>query len=147
MAMKSSATPLALAAGIAAFGAGQAAGETIAPGLWKVTVTTQIPGAPPRPTSHTSCLTPEQVKDPVAQFARVDTSMPNGCKRSGGINGKVLTWTMECTGAHPMSGKGTITLQDARHYAGTVTSSATINGRPFEMSMHMEGERVGECGK
>jgi hypothetical protein len=136
------------------------AGFTIQPGEWESKLTIQqmaIPGMPPEMAArmkaqvadnqvHTSreCLTPEQVKQPKADFF---TGQDKSCEYQhftmggGKIDIQVACKEEDGAAITNMSGAYTPTT-----YAMDMSSNAS-NGRQSGMSMkmHVDARRVGEC--
>lgn len=140
-------TAFALAALLSIAAARTAAAEGPQPGLWKVTTKTQVPGAPARESSHTSCVTAEMAKNPGSDFTRAETSPRPDCKRTQQYAGSKLTWKIECTGQNAMTGEGSLTFDGPQHYSGSFQVSVSAAGRQMSFATTLEGQRVGECTK
>ena len=135
------------------------AGFTIQPGEWESKLTIQqmdIPGMSPQMAAQTKaqiadrqvatsrqCLTPEQVKQPKADFF---TGQDKSCKYqrftmgAGKIDIQVAC--QEGQGAVVTNMKGTYTPTS---YSMDMSSSGGGQGRNMAMKMHVDSHRIGEC--
>jgi hypothetical protein len=120
------------------------------PGMWKVTTKMNIPGMPAnmpgRENTHTSCMTPDMVKDPKS-FAGNPQGQAAGenCKYTHAFKGGQLTWQVACTGAAPVTAEGTMTFESPQRYRGTVNTATTVQGQAMKIAMTIEGQRIGDC--
>ncbi len=112
------------------------AGETLKPGMWRVTTTTHIEGMGTMP-PHTfsQCFRPEDVK---SREDVVKQSQQQGCtvddlKTSGGTT----HWKVSCDkqGGHA-TGQGTFTLASPTSYTSKVNMTMSSGGH--EMSMKLD---------
>lgn len=126
------------------------------PGKWISTITVDemtIPGLSPqaqammksaamKATGFNSCLTPEQAKNPGAQFF----SGKNNCRYDHfTMSGGKIDAKMVCTGdsendTFQMSGK-----YSADAYHMTMVSNVGAGGQVMTMRTHVDSRRVGDC--
>ena len=116
------------------------------PGLWEVTTQMEMPGVPVKipATKATSCVTPEQAKNPGGTVPNAGGRGRGGkddCKATDQrIDGNKVTWKMACTGAMPMTGDGEMVFS-GDSYAGKMNMT-TAQG---QMAMQLTGKRIGDC--
>jgi hypothetical protein len=122
------------------------------PGLWRTTAKMQmtgIPGMPagmpPQENTGTQCVTPDMAKDPVKGFKPDLGRGAQDCKYSGNWSGSQLTYEMRCGGQNPSATKGTVTFESPTRFRGTSTMTSSGGGQNVQMTMQMEGQRVGDC--
>jgi uncharacterized protein DUF3617 len=111
-------------------------------GLWEVTTRMDMPGMPAGMGAHTMqhCYTKKDVQNPK------DTLPKDGqCTVTEfNVQGNTTTWTMQCTGDHAMTGRGSMTYRGTS-YAGTVNMQMKQDGQAMNMTQHIEGRRIGAC--
>jgi hypothetical protein len=126
------------------------------PGQWRVVTKTTIAGLPPgvpagmgaQEHTQTQCITPEQAKDPGKNWQRPDAPRGNqNCTNKNAWNGNVLTIDSTCAGNPPATVKGTITFDSPTHYKGVMNSASSGGGMAMQVTVTMEGQRIGECPK
>lgn len=120
-------------------------------GRWEVTTQMEMAGMPggrgmPAMTA-TQCITKEQVDDP-------QKMTPQPPQRGGGQNdckvsdykvaGNKVTWTMKCTTPQEIDGTGDVTY-GTDTYEGTMTMNMARGGQTMQMTMKMNGKRLGDC--
>lgn len=113
----------------------------VKPGKWQVTMTMDMPGMPMKmpPMTFTNCITKEQAENPQPPKSQKDKNCEvTDYKRDG----NTVTWTVKCTGEHPMTGEGKMTFS-AESYEGTTH----MNMGDMEMTQKFTGKYVGECDK
>ena len=125
-------------------------------GNWDVTIEMQMPGMPNMPQGMsmppiktTQCITKEDAADPTKSIPQRPQrgGPPGDCKVSDyKTEGPKATWSMVCTGAQPMTGKGEF-VYAADSYTGTMTMNVERGGQPMAMTMKYTGKRLGDCVK
>ena len=114
-------------------------------GRWEVKMVMSMPGMPKEipPVTTTTCVTPEEAKDPQKTIANAQRDQQSNCKVNNyKTTGNKVTWSMACEGAEPMTGEGEY-LYAGDSYTGTV--KMTRAGQ--EMTMKYSGKRLGDCTK
>ena len=114
-------------------------------GRWEVKMVMSMPGMPKEipPVTTTTCVTPEEAKDPQKTIANAQRGQQSNCKmKDYKVSGSKVTWSMACEGAEPMTGEGEY-LYAADSYTGTV--KMTRGGQV--MTMKYTGKRLGDCTK
>lgn len=114
------------------------AADTMREGMWEITTTMEIPGAPMKmtPSKVNHCFTKEQVQDQKRAISRDKNCTVTDMKQSG----NKVSWKMKCTGEHP----------------GTFTGATTFKGDAYDstmkmvtegqtMNMKVSGKRIGRC--
>ena len=119
-------------------------------GQWEITVKLDMPGMPvvPQPMTISNCVTEEQIKNPEAAMASLNSPREGGGNCKVGkykLDGKIATWTMNCTGVNTMKGEGRITFDNADAYHGTVKMQMTGPQGDMSMTQNMQARRVGDC--
>jgi uncharacterized protein DUF3617 len=122
------------------------------PGLWRTTAKMQmtgIPGMPagmpPQENTGTQCVTAEMAKDPVKGFKPEVGRGTQDCKYNGNWTGSQLTYEMTCGGQEPLTAKGSYTFESPTRFRGTGNMTSSAGGQRMQMTMQMEGQRVGDC--
>jgi hypothetical protein len=147
------------AAGSGTGAAGSAPGAvsgaaTIQPGLWEVSIETNISGAnlPPayaaamkgHKTTRRDCITPEEAARPVNMMKDKDAA----CDYSGfTFGGGRIQGTITC-GGKGAAGKTSMTMNgqyDAQNYAYTSTMTNQAQGMNMTAETKAIGHRVGDC--
>lgn len=133
-----------------------AADESLAaqpqPGQWRVVTKMTMTGLPPgmpagmgaQENTQMQCVTPEMARDP-KNWKSPDSRGDQSCTHKNSWNGSVLTLDATCAGNPPSTVKGTITFDSPTHYRGVMNPSASAGGMTMQMTITMEGQRVGEC--
>jgi hypothetical protein len=114
-------------------------------GRWEVKMVMSMPGMPKEipPVTTTTCVTPEEAKDPQKTIANAQRGQRSNCKVNNyKTTGNKVTWSMACEGAEPMTGEGEY-LYAGDSYTGTV--KMTRAGQV--MTMKYSGKRLGDCTK
>lgn len=108
-------------------------------GLWEMTTTMQMPGAPAQmpPTTMKHCFTKEDVKDQ----KNVVTSKNKDCTVTDyKMSGNKVTWAMKCTGKSPGTFSGVTT------FAGdSYSSTMQMQAQGMKMGMKLNAKRLGDC--
>ncbi len=107
-----------------------AAGES-----WEVTSRMSMKGMPMPMPSQTNrmCSKPDEVP--------AENPDPN-CRNGEYVRtGSKVTWTVQCTGPHAMSGRGEITYSGEDAYTGSIRFESAEGVTLIELS----GKRVGSC--
>ena len=116
-----------------------AAAADIEPGNWELTVTTQMSGQdkPVGPLKRTQCLTNADAQDPSRVLGAGGTCQFSNQRESGGS----YSFDVACSGALPMSGKGSIRY-DSNAFQGDLDLGTAAG---FKMQTHVSGARLGPC--
>ena len=130
----------------------QAAAAQPQPGQWRVTTKMSMTGMPPgmpggmgaQENTQTQCVTPEQARDP-KNWKEPEGAGGQNCTSKRDWNGTVLTIESTCRGNPPTTMKGTITFDTPTRYRGVMNSSMQTGGTPMQMTITMDGQRIGEC--
>ena len=114
-------------------------------GRWEVKMVMSMPGMPTEvpPVTTTTCVTPEEAKDPQKTIANAQRGQQSNCKVNDyKTTGNKVTWTMACEGAQAMTGEGEYI------YAGdTYTGTVKMTRAGQVMTMKYSGKRLGDCTK
>jgi hypothetical protein len=125
---------------------GPANAEGLEPGLWRVTSTPEVRGAPAPPQVKTRCLKPEEASDLDKTFSPESRTQNSACERiEHELTGTRLRWRLQCTGQMSMDVTGTFDFDTPQHYSAVVTTKASIGGQSMDSRVTIEGERIGEC--
>jgi Protein of unknown function (DUF3617) len=136
---------LPVAALFVAFG-GPAEAEGLQAGLWKITSTPEVRGAPAPAQIKTRCLTPQEASDVDKTFSPESRTQNATCERvEHEVTGTRLRWRLQCTGQMTMDVTGTFDFDTPQHYSAVVTTKASIGGQNMDSQVKIEGERIGEC--
>jgi hypothetical protein len=137
------------------------AADTIRPGKWEYTVTSQMPNLPQTPqlppnvrmpagggmtATHTSCVTSS---DPATELSKPHgpAAAQSRCNiervdRSAGM----VSWATTCTIPDGVSrSEGTARYTGEHMEANTRTRTTRQNGAPLEVSNHIVGRYLGPC--
>ena len=124
-------------------------------GKWEVTTQMEMAGMPagrgmPAMTA-TQCITKEQADDPQKMTPQPPQrgGAQSDCKVSDyKMVGNKASWTMKCTTPQAVDGTGEMTYGDGT-YEGTMTMNMTMarggQSMPMQMTMKMNGKRLGDC--
>jgi hypothetical protein len=125
---------------------GPAEAEGLQAGLWKITSTPVVKGAPAPAQIKTRCLRPEEASDVDKTFSPEHRTQNAACERvEHEMTGTKLRWRLQCTGQMAMEVTGTFDFDTPQHYIAVVTTKASIGGQTMDSQVTIEGERVGEC--
>src|SRR4051794_30013037 len=114
-------------------------------GLWKVTTTPTINGAPSAPQVKMRCVTPEEAADVDKTFSP-EVRSANACERvEHEMSGTKLKWKLQCSGQPAMEVTGAFEFDTPQHYTALVTTNVAIGGQSMSSRVTIEGERTGEC--
>jgi Protein of unknown function (DUF3617) len=114
-------------------------------GLWKVTSTPTINGAPGAPQVKMRCVTPEEAADVDKTFSP-EVRSQNACERiEHEVSGTKLKWRLQCTGQPAMEVTGVFEFDTPQHYSALVTTNVAIGGQSMSSRVTIEGERTGAC--
>jgi Protein of unknown function (DUF3617) len=124
-----------------------AVADGISPGLWQLTETVTMNGAPATPQVRTRCLSAEQAGDTAATFTPEYRNASSNCDRSEfQSTASKLKWRMLCKGQMEMDVSGDFTFDTPKHYTATIQSKGSMAGREVvNTSVAIEGEHLGEC--
>jgi len=123
------------------------AATTMKPGLWEITVQTEMPGMPVKqpPVTMRQCYKPEDVKDPQRMIPRQQDAGFKCDTRDYKMSGDTATWNLQCSGqGMSMNGKGSMTMK-GESYSGSSVMEMKTAGQNMKMSQNMRGKWVGEC--
>lgn len=119
------------------------------PGNWQSVETGTENGKPVPAQTETSCLTPEEAKNPEKGLA-VDKETRNMCKTYDvQRSASGLTFRMQCAQGKDfaMDITADFTFVSATQYSGTLKSSVKAAGQTMTSDKKIEAKRVGECKK
>jgi hypothetical protein len=99
------------------------------PGLWQDTETGKDNGAAAKPEVHTSCLSPEEARDPVKTILK-DSEGQKCDKYEVKENGDTVTVEIKCGDPKDtrMELDMTVKFITAKHYSGTMKSRVIFKG-------------------
>ncbi len=121
--------------------------RTASPGLWESSVQMQMAGMPYPMPPHTSrrCITQEMI-DRNEDIPRAQTRTGEECQ-IGDVHraGNTASWTLRCSGSHPMQGSGMVTYDSATAYHAQLRMTMQMDGRQMQMTQSIESHRVGDC--
>jgi len=136
-----------LACSLSAVAAAQEPKETLAPGMWRITVQSQVPGMPiaMAPVEVDQCLSAKDAKDPSKLLGSVSSPDASNCVYSEkGYEGASFHFTMQCGGAMGLRATGHIAFT-ASSLNGTIDATASFNGQAVALSNAVTAQRVGDC--
>lgn len=104
--------------------------------LWQSTSQMVMEGMPfsPPPQSVKVCTAEVWTQPP-------PSGDPNCTMSDYQLTGNKATWSMRCTGEHPMSGIGEMTFEGSDAYTGVI--QATAEG--MNMTIKLTGRKIGTC--
>lgn len=145
--------PSLIFAAVIVLSAQAAQAQSPQPGLWRTTAKTQMTGVPgmpagmpPQENTGTQCVTPEMAKDPAKGFKPDVGRATQDCKYNSNWTGSQLTYEMTCgAGQESMTAKGSYTFESPTKFRGNGAVTSSAGGQSMQMTMQMEGQRVGEC--
>lgn len=113
-------------------------------GLWDLSLSMTVAGSPQRmgPFSRTQCFTRADTQNPEKLFAEVGAECTYGDRR---YQGSRFTFTIQCGGALPMSGSGSVEYASG-HFEGEMRLNASLPGTgTLETHSQVSGRRLGDC--
>ena len=120
------------------------------PGLWEVSVQTEMVGMPMAMPMITAshCVTPDMLESPDGVFQggplggpmQMDQTQSDCAMEEYNVSGQTVTWTMSCTQPQAVTVTGEMTFTDDR-YTGTMQSTTPAG----PMTMNLDARRVGAC--
>jgi len=119
------------------------------PGNWQSVETGTENGKPVPPQTETSCMTPEEAKNPEKGLA-IDKETRNMCKTYDvQRSASGLAFRMQCAQGKEfaMDITADFTFVSATQYTGTLKSSVKVAGQTTSSDKKIEAKRVGECKK
>jgi hypothetical protein len=124
--------------------------QSLQPGLWQTTARTHMTDILGRATGSqdlgTLCVTAEMAGDPAKAFKPEVPGGTQDCKYTGNWTGSQLTYEMTCGGGQElMIVKGAYTFDSPIKFRGTGSVTSSAYGQRTQMTMQIEGQRVGEC--
>ena len=121
------------------------ASPNMAPGLWEITVKSEIQGMPGGmgmpATTMTPCVKPVDVQDGKRTVPQQD---PKCEMKDYKMQGNTASWRFECKGPEAMSGSGSMTYS-GNSYSGSTKMSMKQQGRVINMTQSYSGKRLGDC--
>jgi len=108
------------------------------PGLWEITIKTEMSGMETPPMKHTQCLTKKDVVPQGPQQPGQECKMTDVK-----VDGDTVTWSLECTTqGGKIEGTGKM-IYSGDSFKGTmVMSMPQIN---MNITTNMSGKRIGDC--
>ena len=114
------------------------------PGLWKVTVTTDVSGVAQPPRTSERCLKAEQLKDIAKSF--VPEQGADCARLAFEWTGRRLSWRIACKAPVAMDNSGWYEFDTPRHYSGELIVQMVVPGGTTMLSRtRIDGERIGDC--
>lgn len=118
-------------------------------GQWDVAMQAQLPGVDrdPPPITFSQCVTKEDLSDPTKSVPLGSNSKQPDfeCKvAEQTTDGAEVSWTTECSGLNPMTGRAKF-VYGVNQYVGTMVISTIKDGVPVTMTMKYTGTRRGDC--
>ena len=113
-------------------------------GLWSISVSMTIAGTDKElgPFVQTQCFTEADVNNPEKLFSE----MGGGCTYSDKrYQGKRFTFTVQCSGAVPMQGKGEISFDETSFEGSLEIQAKTPDMGQVKTKSRVTGERLGDC--
>lgn len=106
--------------------------------LWQVTSAMSMPGMPAMPARASStCM--------ATTWSQPPGGANNSCTRTDfHVDGAKATWTETCTNP-PMTGHGEVTRQGSDKFSGAITFAAPQGMPAGNMTIKLDGNRVGAC--
>jgi hypothetical protein len=106
-------------------------------GLWEITSEVKMPGMSMPPSTHTQCITKDDLVPQKAQPGQE-------CQVTDvQYKGNTVTWKIECSGqGGVMTGTGRTTY-NGDSFVGQM--EMTIPGQGMKITTHMKGRRIGDC--
>ncbi len=121
------------------------ASPNMTPGLWEITVKSEIQGMPGGmgmpATTMTQCVKPADVQDGKRTVPQQD---PKCEMKDYKLQGSTASWRFECKGPEAMSGSGSMSYS-GNSYSGTTKMSMKQQGRVINMTQSYSGKRLGDC--
>lgn len=121
------------------------ASPNMTPGLWEITMKSEIQGMPGGmgmpATTMTQCVKPADVQDSKRTVPQQD---PKCEMKDYKLQGNTASWRFECKGPEAMSGAGSMTYS-GNSYSGTTKMSMKQQGRVINMTQTYSGKRLGDC--
>ena len=118
------------------------------PGEWQDTESGTENGQPAKTEVTSSCVTPEDAKDPVKALMAERTQQAGQCKTFDvKADGNTVTFTMQCGDAKQMSFDiaGTMTFMDRKHYTGAMKSTVVFGGQKMTSDKKIVSQWIGPC--
>ena len=134
---------------VAMIAAASAFAEDIAPGLWEITLESQVPtdtGWAPAPFNLTQCVTTSDAKDPSALISSIAVPGATGCNYTDrSYSGSTFRFTLECAGSYGIKARGSVTFS-SNSFNGSITATTNIvDGQTTEFQNRLSAKRVGGC--
>ncbi|HET7848000.1 MAG TPA: DUF3617 family protein [Pseudolabrys sp.] len=106
------------------------AASQLEPGLWQDTETGWDNGKPTRPEGNTTCLSPDEARDPIRTILK-DTEGQKCDVRNVKENGSTVTVELKCGDPKEMRMEIDMTINfiSTRHYSGTMKSLVIYRGQ------------------
>jgi hypothetical protein len=118
------------------------------PGLWQDTETGTENGKPVKPAVTSSCMTPEEAKNPEQAMAAPKESKDQCKSYDVKRTGDTLTFRMDCgTKEFSMAIAASMTFLTSQHYTGTIKSEISFGGQKMTTDKKLDSKWIGECKK
>jgi len=116
-------------------------------GQWTVTQSVVMNGNVIPPQAKARCITPEQADDVAKTFGPVSGTVNSTCDApSSEMNGRTLSWRLQCHGQLDMDVAGDFNFDGPRHYTATITAKGRMAGALIsDVKTEVVGERTGDC--
>jgi hypothetical protein len=118
----------------------------VKPGMYEYKMTMEMPNMPKgmpgmgQPMTMQKCVKQEDVDS-----GKFNDKAPKDCKVDNfKMSGNTATYTMACTGAHPMKGDTRISFNDAG-FVMDQNMTMDRGGQPMTTKSHMESKYLGPC--
>ena len=113
--------------------------EIMKPGQWEITSENQMAGMGGQGMSVTvrHCVTKEQAEKGVPPQPKNDQHCE---QKSVKREGNKVSWSMECSGEHPVSGTGSVVFDSPEHYQGNSTIDMKDPKHPMTMKQRYSGK-------
>jgi hypothetical protein len=117
------------------------------PGLWESVETGTENGKPAKAEKETSCITPEEAKDPLKGLTK-DTA--GQCKTfDAKVTGGGLTVRLQCGQGKEFAIDMAVayTFVSPTQYTGTIQSTVSVGGQKTVSDKKITARRIGDCKK
>lgn len=118
------------------------------PGEWQDTESGTENGQPAKTEVTSSCMTPEDARDPVKALMAERVQQTGQCKTFDvKPSGNAVSFTMQCGDPKQMwfDIAGTMTFQDRKHYTGAMKSTVVFAGQKMTSDKKIVSEWIGPC--
>jgi hypothetical protein len=139
---------LTLAVTVCLFAATPARAIELEPGEWQDTESGTENGQPAKTEVTSSCMTPEDAKDPVKALMAERSQQAGQCKTFDVTpSGNTVSFTMQCGDPKQMSFDiaGIMTFMDRKHYTGSMKSTIIFGGQKMTSDKKIVSQWIGPC--